>query len=97
MTKPGRHKNHVLETESNKFYNNNSDTGFIYYNATNTYLAQSFFFNSFTANVGASYTSNSNYSLQILDAGIQPNFPKFGTVGVGIKINNYNIIQLNYA
>ncbi|WP_207512925.1 hypothetical protein [Longitalea luteola] len=74
----------------NKFYNSNSDTGFIYYNATNSYLAQSFFFNSFTANVGASYTSNPNYSLQILEAGIQPNISKFGTVGVGIKINNLN-------
>lgn len=74
----------------NKFYNNNSDSGFIYYNATNSYLTQSFFFNSFTANVGASYTRNPNYTLQILDAGIQPNIPKFGTVGAGIKINNYN-------
>jgi hypothetical protein len=74
----------------NKFYSNNSDTGFIYYNATNSYLSQSFFFNSFTANVGASYTKNSSFSLQILDAGIQPNIPKLGTVGVGIKINNLN-------
>ncbi|THU30792.1 hypothetical protein FAM09_29775 [Niastella caeni] len=74
----------------NKFYNNSSDTGFLYYNATNSYLAQTFYFNSFTANAGISYTKNGNYTLQILDGSIQPNIPKFGTVGIGIKINNLN-------
>jgi len=74
----------------NKFYNNQSDTGFLYYNATNSYFTQTFYFNSFTANAGISYIKNSNYTLQIMDGGIQPNIPKFGTVGIGIKINNLN-------
>lgn len=72
----------------NKFFNNQTDTGFLYYNATNSYFTQTFYFNSFTANAGISYIKNSNYTLQIMDGGIQPNIPKFGTVGVGIKINN---------
>jgi hypothetical protein len=74
----------------NKFYNNSSDTGFIYYNATNSYFSQSFFFPSFSANVGASFTKNSNYTLQILDGGVQPYLSKLGTIGIGIKINNLN-------
>jgi hypothetical protein len=74
----------------NKYYNNNSDTGFLYYNATNSYFTQTFYFNAFTANAGISYTKNSNYTLQVLDGGIQPVIPKFGTVGIGIKINNLN-------
>jgi hypothetical protein len=74
----------------NKFYNNNTDTGYLYYNAINTYFTQTFYFNAFTANAGISYTKNSNYTLQILDGGIQPNIPKFGTIGVGIKLNNLN-------
>ena len=74
----------------NKFYNNNTDSGFIYYNATNSYLLQSFFFKSFTANVGVSYTKNNSYTLQVLDGYVQPNLGRLGTVGVGIKINNLN-------
>jgi hypothetical protein len=74
----------------NKFLNNNSDTGFLYYNATNSYFTQTFYFNAFTANAGISYTKNSSYTLQVLDGGIQPNIPRFGTVGIGIKLNNLN-------
>ncbi|OQP44221.1 hypothetical protein A4D02_35590 [Niastella koreensis] len=78
----------------NKFLNNNSDTSFRYYNATNSYFTQTFYFNAFTANAGISYTKNSNYTLQVLDGGIQPNIPGFGSVGIGIKINNLNHIDI---
>lgn len=78
----------------NKFYNNNSDTSFLYYNATNSYLLQSFFFNSFAAHVGVSYTKNNNYRLQVLDGCVQPNIPKLGTIGVGVKINNLNNAEI---
>lgn len=78
----------------NKFYNNNTDTGFLYYNATNSFLTQTFYFNSFTANAGISYSKNSSYTLQILDGGIQPNIPKFGTIGIGIKINNLDHTEI---
>jgi hypothetical protein len=74
----------------NKFYNNNNDTAFAYYNATNTYLMQSFFFPAFTANIGASLTKNAGYELQVLDGYIEPVAGKWGTVGAGIKLNNMN-------
>jgi hypothetical protein len=78
----------------NKFYNNQSDTGFLYYGATNTYLAQHFFFSSFAAAIGASYTKNANYSLQVLDGNVQPTISKLGTVTLGIKINNLNSSEI---
>ncbi|OQP68403.1 hypothetical protein [Niastella populi] len=74
----------------NKFYNNQADTGFLYYNATNSYFTQTFYFKTFTANAGISFTKNSNYTLQVMDGGIQPNIPRFGTIGFGIRINNLN-------
>jgi hypothetical protein len=74
----------------NKFYNSARDTGFLYFNAVNSYIAQSFLFKSFTANIGASYTKNGTYTLQVLDGSISPTIPKLGTVTIGIKINNLN-------
>lgn len=74
----------------NRFYNTSADTGFIYYNATNAYGAQSFIFSSFTANVAASITKNSSYTLQVLEGGVQPIIPRLGTIGMGVKISNLN-------
>lgn len=74
----------------NKFYNNSSDTGFIYYNATNFYWTQHFFFQSFTSHIGASHTKNSGYTLNVLDAGIQPMLKDRGAVGVGVRVNSFN-------
>lgn len=74
----------------NKFYNNNSDTGFVYYNATNVYWMQNFFFTHFNANIGVSYTKNPGYTLSVMDESIQLNFSKLGTVGFGVKVNSLN-------
>jgi hypothetical protein len=74
----------------NKFYNNSNDTGFIYYNATNLYWTQQFFFKTFSTHIGASYTKNSSYLLYVLDAGIQPSLKGRGAVGVGVRVNSFN-------
>ena len=74
----------------NKFYNNNQDSGFIYYNATNVYWMQNFFFSKFTAGIAVSYTKNSSYTLNVLDENIQLNFTRLGSVGFGVKINSLN-------
>lgn len=74
----------------NKFYNNSSDTGYLYYNATNLYWAQQFFFKAFTAQVAMAYTSNAGYTLVTMDEGIQLNLNKLGTLGFGVKINSLN-------
>jgi hypothetical protein len=72
----------------NKFYNTSRDTGFIYYNATNVFCAQQFFFTAFTAQVAASYTRNSGYRLVVMDESIQLNLSRLGSVGFGVKINS---------
>ncbi len=74
----------------NKFYNNNSDTGFIYYNATNLYWMQNFFFKRFTANIAVSHSKNSSYVLNVMDESIQVHIDRIGSVGFGVKINNLN-------
>ena len=74
----------------NRFYNHNNDTGFVYYNATNMYLSQSFFFTAFTAGIATSYTRNSSYELKVLDGNVQLNLTRLETLGFGVKINNMN-------
>lgn len=74
----------------NRFYNSSSDTGFVYYNAINFFLSQSFFFRHFTVSAAASHTANSDFELTVLDGSIQFNLNKPGSLGLGVKINNMN-------
>lgn len=74
----------------NKYYNTSRDTAFLYYNATNVFAAQQFYFPAFTAQVAVSYTHNGSYRLVVMDEGIQLNLRTLGTVGFGVKINNLN-------
>lgn len=73
-----------------KFYNNSSDSGFIYYNSSNVFISQSFFFKRFTATVNISTSRNSNYEYTVMDEGISIPYAKWGSIGGGIKVNNLN-------
>lgn len=75
----------------NKFFNNQKDSGYIYFNSTNIYWSQQFMFTKFTANVGASYSKNGTYQLTVLEEGFQiPAGKVFSTVGFGTKVNALN-------
>ncbi|WP_276482890.1 hypothetical protein [Paraflavitalea pollutisoli] len=74
----------------NKYFNTSRDTAFLYYNATNVFAGQQFFFTAFTGQLAASYTHNGSYRLVVLDGGIQLNLGSVGTVGGGVKVNNLN-------
>jgi hypothetical protein len=74
----------------NKFYNSSSDSGFVYFNATNVFWAQQFFFKAFTTQVAISYTRNPGYRMVVMDEGVQLNLTRLGSVGFGVKINNLN-------
>lgn len=75
----------------NKFFNNQKDSGYIYFNSTNIYWSQQFMFSKFTANVGASYSKNGTYQLTVLEEGFQiPAGKVFSTVGFGTKVNALN-------
>lgn len=88
------YKINTLRTAStvvlNKFYNSSSDSGFVYFNATNIFWAQQFFFKAFTTQVAVSYTRNAGYRMVVMDGGIQLNLTRLGSVGFGVKINRLN-------
>ncbi|WP_315815583.1 hypothetical protein [Paraflavitalea speifideaquila] len=67
----------------NKFYNTSRDTGFVYYNATNVFWAQQFFFPAFTTQVAVSYTQNGSYRLVVMDEGVQWNLKNWGLLVLG--------------
>lgn len=87
-----------------KFYNNSNDTGFVFYNATNILVGQNFFFDDFTASINFSRSASAQYALNV--ASEEVSFPVFrrGSVGLGVKLNNYNrstlkvgqFININY-
>jgi hypothetical protein len=74
----------------NKFFNTSVDTGFIYFNATNIYCTQQFLFPLFTAGMGASYSSNGQYKLTVLDESLNLYVWKKNAIGFGVKLNNFN-------
>ena len=74
----------------NKFFSNSSDTGFIYFNATNIYATQQFLFRQFTAGLGLSYSSNGQYILKVMDGSLNLYVWKKNALGFGVKVNNFN-------
>jgi len=73
----------------NKFYNNSSDTGFIYFNALNLFYAQNFLFNHFSAGIAASRSASRQYQLNVMEGNVYINFKRFSP-GVGVKVNSLN-------
>jgi hypothetical protein len=74
----------------NKFYNNNSDTGFAYYNASNIFFNQTVAFAYYTMNIALSQSKSRNYELNVFDGGLQSKLGKIGHAGFGVKVNNFN-------
>jgi hypothetical protein len=74
----------------NKYFNKGSDSGYVYYNAVNSYWLQSIFLGQVTANLSISDTRNSQYQLQVFDEGIQFTTSKSHSFSAGVKINHYN-------
>ncbi len=74
----------------NRFYNNYQDTGFIYYQAANVFFTQSIAFGNYNMNVAVSHSSNPNFQLTVFDAGVQFNVKRNGTIGLGVKVNEFN-------
>ena len=72
----------------NRFYNSSSDTGFIYFNSTNLYVAQQFVFHLFSLGMAVSHSRNNQYELNVMDGNMHINFRKNISVGFGIKINS---------
>jgi hypothetical protein len=73
-----------------KFYNGGSDTSFVFYNATNILVQQSFFFKDFTGSLNFSRSASARYDLNVVGEEVDFPFSKRGSMGVGIKLNSYN-------
>ena len=74
----------------NRFYNNESDTSFSYYNAENFFLTQSVILEFFTLNVSLSRSKSSSFELNVLDGYINFIIGKFSAVGLGVKVNSFD-------
>ena len=73
-----------------RFFNGSSDTGFIYYNSTNLYIAQSIFFRDFTSTLGLSHSQNMGYRYNVLEGNVSVPLGKKMSAGLGAKLNNLN-------
>ncbi len=74
----------------NRFFNDASDSGFIYFNAHNIFFSQGFFFTNYSTQINVSRTKNPDYVLTVVDAGISLKISKEGNIGMGIKLNELN-------
>jgi hypothetical protein len=77
----------------NRFFNSSTDSGFIYYNAKNIYINQNIVFAKFSAIAGVSHTQNSQYILDVMQAGLSKSVKRVGTVTAGIKLNHLNNLE----
>ncbi|HVU58159.1 MAG TPA: hypothetical protein VHD83_24030, partial [Puia sp.] len=74
----------------NKFYNNGSDTSFLFYNATNLMVDQRVYFRDFTIGMSVSESISASYSLRVAGEEVSFNLGKIGSAGLGARINNLN-------
>lgn len=83
-----------------RFYNKQSDSGFVYANTTNFMFSQSLFFKKLTTQSTATLAFNGDYNLYTIDNEAQYSVLQWLTVGGGIKYNRqttYNIDQFGYS
>ena len=73
-----------------KFFNGSADTGFIYYNSVNLYMAESIFFRDFTATLALSHSQNTGYQYNVLEGNVTVPLGKRASLGGGAKLNNLN-------
>jgi hypothetical protein len=71
-----------------RFYNASDDSSLIYFNAKNIFWNQTFFFDLFSANLGASVMSNNQYSLLVLEGGGSATFFRSVQLDFGVKVNH---------
>lgn len=73
-----------------RFFNNVTDSGFIYFNSTNLFAGQSFQFKNFMINLNVSNSRNAGYSYTVLDENTSFPLSEGMSVGMGAKINKLN-------
>ena len=83
-----------------KFYNHQTDSGFVYFNSTNLLLNQTVFLGRFTVNGGLSSATNQEYALYGADGNLQYKMFSWLEIGGGLKYNyqtTYRLQQTGYT
>ena len=83
-----------------RFYNKDTDTGFVYYNTRNLLFSQSAFIGRLTLQLQASATLSTEYNLYVLDDRADYRLTRWLSLGAGLKYNIqtvYNIRQWGYS
>jgi hypothetical protein len=82
-----------------RFYNQQTDTAFIYFNTSNLLYNHAVFYKKLTYQATASVALNADYNLYTIDNDAQYALLDWLSLGAGIKYNqqtNYNIRQVGY-
>ena len=74
----------------NRFYNNESDTAFLYYNAQNVFFNQVIYFTLFTMNLSISHSVSPGFELNVFDGGFQFPLSKQSNISFGVKVNDFD-------
>ncbi|MCP9752455.1 hypothetical protein [Ferruginibacter sp. HRS2-29] len=74
----------------NKFYNNDSDTSFAYYNSKNYYINQVLDFKNMLMSWSVSYSGSTRYDLTTLNGFVSFAVGRGSRLGAGFKVNNFN-------
>jgi hypothetical protein len=83
-----------------RFYNHQTDSGFVYFNSTNLLLNQTVFLGRFTVNGGLSSATNQDYALYGADGNLQYKMFSWLEIGGGLKYNyqtTYRLQQTGYT
>lgn len=75
-----------------RFYNEATDSGFVYYNSRNLLLSQSLNFSRFSLLINGSLTTGNDYALRMLENTLQVAVNKIISVGGGIKMIGYSLL-----
>jgi hypothetical protein len=74
----------------NRFFNNEIDTSYLYYNATNIFFNQSIEFSLYTMNFSVSRSTSTSFELNVLDGGIRFQLLKSLNIGCGVKVSDFD-------
>lgn len=83
-----------------RFYNHQTDSGFVYFNSTNLLLNQTIFLGKFTVNGGLSSATNQDYAVYGADGNLQYRVLSWLELGGGLKYNyqtTYRLQQTGYT
>jgi hypothetical protein len=73
-----------------RFYNNQNDTSFAYYNARNYYFNQQLDFKTMLMSWAVSYNNSPGYNLTVLNGYISFPVRRLGKFGAGFKVSNFD-------